>query len=1092
MALSTWTRARFGLVLALLAALLCTLAAPAGAVTRKQATSKALNALGARKGTAPVIVFALRSASPGGTKVTQRGTRRLVIKVGGERAFLFYEDRGPFRAYPHPGRIALVGAKSGKLRVSKAFSRAPLVGGKLPAFLGSAAGYRSAQYRVFARLGTLAQPAAPLSPTVPAAPASPGGGDGTAASGPNKTPKADAQSVVAKQNSPKHITLTASDDNGDFLIFAVTEPPDHGTLSGAAPNLVYTPDPGYLGKDKFGFKAYDDTSQSNTAHVTIDVRPVGSPPTTATSTGCTAYNARAAAVAVDGLITVADPDDTTLDSARVQITTNFQDGDDLVFTDQNGIIGSYDDTTGVLTLTGDASVANYQAALRSVRYRNLSTGSPATPKTVSFTVNDAGSDSAPATKQVCITPGGPNRRPVGETTTEGALNYTENDGPIAVDPNFIAVDPDSPTLSGATVKFTSSQGSQDDETGTGGPGGTIFNFFPGEDRLAFTDQNGITGSYNLLTGVLTLSGPASVADYQTALQSVTYENTSENPVPDVRTVRFQLTDSSGATSIPSTRDVYVTPVNDAPTVTPSDGSTSYTEGDPATNVDSTVVVGDVDNTELTGGQVRISSGFQPGDALIFADQNNISGAYDTGTGILTLTGTASVADYQTAVQSIKFHGTSDNPPATKTVEFVVNDGALDSGSATKDIAITPVNDAPVLSATAGSASYAENAAPVAIDPGITASDPDSSSFTGATVQISGNLSSSEDRLRFTDQNGITGSYDEPTGTLTLGGSASVAEYQAALQSVAYENTSDNPSTATRTVTFQVDDGGAANNLSAPVTRDVTVTASNDAPVVAASAGSSTYTTGDTTGVAVDAALTATDADDSSLESATVTISDFQPGDQLGFVDQSTISGGYDSLTGILTLTGPASVEDFQAALESVTFHTTAASPGTSRTVDFVVNDGDADSNTTTKTIDIVTPPPNDAPIVTTSDGVTPYAAGDPAAVVDSGVTVTDANDTNIESARVEITGGFEGGDTLVLEEAAVPPSVNLGSDPDNGILTLTGTATVAEYEAALQAVKIQTSSGATQGSRTVSFTVNDGDVDSNTATKTVSVGPPTP
>ena len=46
------------------------------------------------------------------------------------------------------------------------------------------------------------------------------------------------------------------------------------------------------------------------------------------------------------------------------------------------------------------------------------------------------------------------------------------------------------------------------------------------DTLNFTTQNGITGSFS--GGVLTLSGSATVAQYQTALQSVTFSTTSTN------------------------------------------------------------------------------------------------------------------------------------------------------------------------------------------------------------------------------------------------------------------------------------------------------------------------------------------------------------------------------------------------------------------------------------------------------------------------------------------------------------------------------------------------------------------------------------
>jgi trimeric autotransporter adhesin len=317
----------------------------------------------------------------------------------------------------------------------------------------------------------------------------------------------------------------------------------------------------------------------------------------------------------------------------------------------------------------------------------------------------------------------------------------------------------------------------------------------------------------------------------------------------------------------------------------------------------------------------------------------------------------------------------------------------------------------------------------------------------------------------------------------------VADYQTALQSVTYENTSDNPSTDTRTVTFQVDDGGATDNLSNSVTRDISVTPSNDAPVVTTSGGSTSYTAGDTTGAAVDAAVAASDVDDTNLESAQVRISSgFQSGDELVFANQAGITGSYDSATGVLTLTGSASVDAYGAALQSVLFRSTSASAGDSRTVDFVVNDGDSDSAAATKTIDVVAPPTNDPPVVTTTSGNTSYGNGDPAVAVDGGVTVSDTNDTNLESARVRISSGYEGVETLGF----VDQNGIFGTyDADNGILTLTGTASVADYEAALQSITFQTSGTVLQPSKTIEFVANDGDADSAPATKTIDVGPPT-
>jgi hypothetical protein len=942
------------------AALMLVSAAPAAAVTRKQAERNALAALGSKQAGGPVVVFGMKKSLRPGTRVTQaraNGSKRLLLRVRSERAFFFFEDATPFSLYRHRGRVALVGAKSGRVRMSMV--SAPLfASGKLPVQVGSSNSTDSI-YRVYYRVSSNLDSTSTQTQTQSATPSAPSTQPGNTVR-PNSPPKADRQDARAKQNAPKHIHLTGSDDDGDFITFAITRQPNHGTLSGTPPDMIYTPAPNYLGRDDFAFRTYDDISHSNTAKVSIDVVPLGSPPAMTTSAGCTAYTEKTPAVVVDSLLTVADPDDTTLDSATVRVAANFQESDDLLFTDQSGIVGAYDDDTGVLTLTGTASVANYQAALRSVRFRNLSNGSPSPSKDIEFTVNDAGSDSAPVTKQLCITEPGPNDKPIGETS-EGALSYTENDGPISIDAIFDVVDSDSAQLSGATIKFTDSAASEEGELDPGAPGTPIAGYVPSEDSLSFVDQNGITGTWDSGLGVLTLTGTASVADYETALRSAKYENSSEDPSEAPRLVRFQVTDSDGATSVPSSREIFVTKINDAPVVTASDGAATYTEGDGPTAVDSGLTVGDVDNANIEGGHVRISNGFEPGDELAFADQAGINGSYNSDTGVLTLTGTATKADYQAALRSIEFSGTSDDPPATKTVEFVVNDGQLDSDPSARTIAVTGVNDKPVLVASGGALSYTEGDGAVAVDPAITASDVDSASFAGATVAIGAGHSPSEDALAFTAQNGITGAYDSDTGVLTLSGSASVAEYESALQSVTYENSSDDPSTADRTITFQVDDGAATDNLSDPVTRDINVSAVNDAPVVATSADSTPYVAGDPATV-VDADVTVADADNANIESAVVRISDgFEMGDDLVFADQPGIHGVYATGTGVLTLTGSATQADYQAALRSILFGHTGADPAASRTVEFTVNDGDLGSAPATKAIDITAPPPPPPP-----------------------------------------------------------------------------------------------------------------------------------
>jgi Big-like domain-containing protein len=906
------------------------------------------------------------------------------------------------------------------------------------------------------------------------------------ASGPNQPPKANNQKVIVKAGFSKRITLTGTDEKGaEFLTFAITKQPAHGTLTGAPPEVTYTPNPGYLGPDHFVFKTSDGEGVSNSAGIGITVVPLGQPPAVTTSAGCTDYTEQAPAVVVDGQIAVSDPDDTVLDSAVVRITSGLQGGDNLLFTDQNGISSSFDENAGVLTLTGTASVAAYQTALSTVRYRNTSSGNTTATKDIQFTVNDAGNDSAPAVKQVCVTGGGANNRPVGETS-EGGLSYTENDGPIPVDGSFVVGDPDSTTLSGATVKFVPLVTQDVDEDGEPvGPPTSTVTFAPGEDVLGFVDQNGITGVYDDGTGLLTLTGSASLADYETAIRSVTYENTSEDPSGATRRLQFQLTDSSGFNSIARRRDVFVTPVNDAPVVATSAGATDYTGA--ATPVDPDLTAGDVDDVDLEGAVARISSGLDAGDELAFSDQNGITGAYDTETGVLTLTGTASESDYQDALRSVAFDHSGGTPSGARTVEFTVNDGELDSGVASKDVEI---NDPPALATESTEAvAYTENDPAVAVDPTITASDVDSAQLAGATVAISANFATGEDVLGFADQNGITGAYDSGTGVLTLSGPAPVADYQAALQSVTYENSSEAPSGATRTVTFTVDDGAVFNNLSNEVTRDVAVTPVNDAPVVVTSDGATAATEGDPP-TAVDGALTVSDVDDTTLESAQVVVAvGFQPGDELSFADQNGITGLYDPDAGVLTLSGAASVADYETALRSVEYRHTGDNPDASKTVTFTAGDGDVSSDPVAKELALTGV--NDKPVLDTTDTALAYIGGTGAVPVDSGITASDVDSAELAGATVSITANFTAAeDTLGFTDQN---GITGAYDSGTGVLTLSGPASVADYQAALRTVTYSNSSPTpTTDTRTVSFQADDGgavDNLSDVATRDVTVTP---
>jgi hypothetical protein len=84
---------------------------------------------------------------------------------------------------------------------------------------------------------------------------------------PSRPPEAEDQWMLLDEDTQAAITLNAGDPEGDPLTFTIVVPPSHGTLSGEAPNLIYTPDANYSGDDRFIFRASDGVSDSNEAAV---------------------------------------------------------------------------------------------------------------------------------------------------------------------------------------------------------------------------------------------------------------------------------------------------------------------------------------------------------------------------------------------------------------------------------------------------------------------------------------------------------------------------------------------------------------------------------------------------------------------------------------------------------------------------------------------------------------------------------------------------------------------------------------------------------------------------------------------------------
>ena len=100
----------------------------------------------------------------------------------------------------------------------------------------------------------------------------------------NHAPVATPQAVAVTEDSAKVITLTGSDQDGDALSFVLQDAPSHGTLSGAAPAVTYTPASNYNGFDSFSFvvrDAFGTTSPAATVSINVtgsEDAPVGTTP----------------------------------------------------------------------------------------------------------------------------------------------------------------------------------------------------------------------------------------------------------------------------------------------------------------------------------------------------------------------------------------------------------------------------------------------------------------------------------------------------------------------------------------------------------------------------------------------------------------------------------------------------------------------------------------------------------------------------------------------------------------------------------------------------------------------------------------------
>ncbi len=275
------------------------------------------------------------------------------------------------------------------------------------------------------------------------------------------TPSATAQSVGTPANTAQAITLAATDN--DFptlsLTYTVATSPAHGTLSGTAPSLTYTPNNNYAGSDSFTFTANNGTNTSAAATVSITV--TGFAPSITSAAGV---------VFTDGKANTFTVTSTGAPSAALVENGALPQG--VTFTD-NG--------------NGTATLSGAPAAGASGNYP------------LSLTANNGITPNATQSFTLAL-----NRPPVAGAATLGTTQNTAAQVPVAKLLGY-GGDPDGDPLTVSSVGGLSAQGGTVALSAPGNAGTITYtpaNNFTGGDSLTYVLSDGRGGT---ATGTLTVT-----------------------------------------------------------------------------------------------------------------------------------------------------------------------------------------------------------------------------------------------------------------------------------------------------------------------------------------------------------------------------------------------------------------------------------------------------------------------------------------------------------------------------------------------------------------------------------------------------------
>ncbi len=487
--------------------------------------------------------------------------------------------------------------------------------------------------------------------------------------------------------------------------------------------------------------------------------------------------------------------------------------------------------------------------------------------------------------------------------------------------------------------------------------------------------------YNPETGVLLLNGPDTVSNFQLVLRQIVYNHTMPEPSSGNRVV-FVVANDGENDSQPVSSTIAVNLINTAPVL----------------NASGTYRLSDIpeDTAEPAGNAVQeiiASAGGDPitdpdpdaeeGIAVTGVNDSNGRWQYTTGTTWLdfgVISDTAAVLlnaaarirylpnpNYNGPAGNLTFRAWDLTTGANgqRNVDVSRNGGstAFSNASAVATLTVTPVNDRPSATLTDNiTPTYVEDAAPVPLINGtLQLSDVDNPLLSSATLTITNLLDAGAEWLLVdTSGTNIVPTYHAESGVLRLAGQTTLANYTSVLRTVAYRNSSQDPTEAERSIEMVVSD---ATLSSTAVVLNVAVQPVNDPPVVDLNgAGSGIDYVGEFIirwgpAPAVDQNLSVVDVDNTTLTGAVVKIVNPQNGEAERLTADTSatpnITRVFDPDTHELHLTGTDSVANYQLVLRTVRYNNLLDSPNMAeRRIEFVLTDGSATSAVAKSTLHI--------------------------------------------------------------------------------------------------------------------------------------------